>query len=288
MNLNFLRILLSIFATYFLSSCVILNENVIPDDYTGPTAEIEDSFDYVDAGGIADFFYVVSVDGVAIENNLSATNSSSFGFLMVPAQKIRKVPVREINVEIAGTTHHALRVANLFEENLNVGGVVKFKPENDKKYFVRGVLKKKFSAVWIEESDSGDVVSKVIEIGNLTPDERNEFEDQFKQRKLAHKNRKELMARPRQDMNVLIAELDLHSKCQISGFGTDAKEPLAKGRHYYENKEYDLALACFVSSARDGNHEAASFIGTMYELGYGVEINLEKAMDWYKASGYMP
>ncbi len=40
-------------------------------------------------------------------------------------------------------------------------------------------------------------------------------------------------------------------------------------------------MTCFIASYKNNNQGAAQYIGLMYEFGYGVDTNLEKAKVWY-------
>ncbi|WP_281951257.1 tetratricopeptide repeat protein [Nitrosophilus kaiyonis] len=51
---------------------------------------------------------------------------------------------------------------------------------------------------------------------------------------------------------------------------------------YFENDEYEKALPLFKSLAKDGNSEAMYYIGMMYYEGWGVEKDLDEAINWWK------
>lgn len=77
--------------------------------------------------------------------------------------------------------------------------------------------------------------------------------------------------------------------------GTDERLPspenlLRRGRILSSQSEYQAALACFMQAQalEEGTsvyREACIAIGTMLELGWGVEQDLQKAMTWYKKGG---
>lgn len=51
------------------------------------------------------------------------------------------------------------------------------------------------------------------------------------------------------------------------------------------NKSYNYALKCLKRSAELGNGSAMAYVGNMYELGLGVEVNTQTARTWYN-KGY--
>jgi tetratricopeptide (TPR) repeat protein len=65
---------------------------------------------------------------------------------------------------------------------------------------------------------------------------------------------------------------------------------LRRGKILSSRSEYQSALACFMraQALEEGTsayREACIAIGTMLELGWGVEKNLQEAMTWYKKGG---
>lgn len=54
----------------------------------------------------------------------------------------------------------------------------------------------------------------------------------------------------------------------------------------YKSGVYPAAMQCFLAALDSDpeNTEAYRYIGMMYEFGYGVEVDIEKAKEWYKKS----
>ena len=52
----------------------------------------------------------------------------------------------------------------------------------------------------------------------------------------------------------------------------------------YDGKEEVLDINKYKINAMSGNSEAQYYLGVCYEKGYGVNINILLAMDWYKKS----
>jgi TPR repeat protein len=62
-------------------------------------------------------------------------------------------------------------------------------------------------------------------------------------------------------------------------------------KNHYINMDKRLAKGWFVKSAKDGNREAACYVGRIYENGEGVCVDKYRALVWYyqsKSEGYQP
>jgi len=137
----------------------------LPPGYSGPTAEIRDSVT-VKSRSNADFFYIASVDGNAVEQSLDKTVGANFGqgFNMNPQIVQRTVPARSMKLELVGRTHHAAPIQSLFSTEFQVKGPLSFTPEAEHTYIVHGELGENYSAVWLEDLGSGTIVGQKIEI----------------------------------------------------------------------------------------------------------------------------
>ena len=142
---------------------------LVPDDYVGPVAILADSStNYVDGGFFkadkADFFYANNVDGKSIQSNFSATQAafSGSGLNFRPVAHDRKVPAKAMKVQLIGSTYWAAPIGALLGKSYQVKGTVAFTPKAGQRYFVRGQLSERYSAIWIE-SGSGAVVTDKIE-----------------------------------------------------------------------------------------------------------------------------
>lgn len=61
-------------------------------------------------------------------------------------------------------------------------------------------------------------------------------------------------------------------------------EDYAKAILYYENKSYTKAFPLVLKEAQKENRAAQYRLAQMYENGYGIEVDPEQAMQWYKRS----
>ena len=154
-----------ILATIFsLSACAGFKSS-IPETYAGPKSVIKDSVNmHSDSKG--DFFYVDAVDGNDIEQSRSATLAANRnrGMRMTPRILQREVPARPIKLSIVGRTEYAAPILAMVNTVYQVKGVVEFTPEKDKTYIVRGDLGNSYSAVWIEEESSKNLIGQKFEI----------------------------------------------------------------------------------------------------------------------------
>lgn len=153
-------------SSLLLVACSVLQEP-LPKGYTGPTAELVDS-GFREDHAKAQIFAATEIDGRPIKNAIIDTRRASEGqgFTVSPTPTQRAIPTQPIKVMIEGThqtgapIHEiASRAAGTF---FSVEGVVDFKPEAGKRYVVKGELKKEGSAVWIEELDTGKVVTEKV------------------------------------------------------------------------------------------------------------------------------
>jgi len=63
---------------------------------------------------------------------------------------------------------------------------------------------------------------------------------------------------------------------------TEEQVPFTKAREFYRAKDYEKALKYFTKLANKKHSEAQLYLGIMYENGFGVPKNLEKAKDWWR------
>lgn len=65
---------------------------------------------------------------------------------------------------------------------------------------------------------------------------------------------------------------------------SDETPLLDKGFRHYELSEYELAIDCFINGLLDGEENPLAYqkLGIMYKNGYGTEVNLDKAIEYYE------
>lgn len=147
-----------------LSGCATYSSSV-PEGYAGPTAELMDSYK-VHSDSKADFFVAEKVNGEEITNGLIATQRANRGrgVQMTPASSLRPLAAEQpVKVSVKARTHHAAPILAIVRAAYEVTGVVEFVPKTNAKYVVRGELDDAYSAVWIEDEKTGQVMGSKIE-----------------------------------------------------------------------------------------------------------------------------
>lgn len=147
-----------------LSGCTTFH-SPIPENYQGPISNIESSEKRL-SGSKADLFYVSKVDGKSIYNSMNATRGATYGqgFTLTTQLVNTQVPSIESIFTLVGRTEYAAPIQALTGTVYEVKGNIKFTPKPGKTYIVKGELGEKYSAVWIELKENGEVVDKKIEM----------------------------------------------------------------------------------------------------------------------------
>jgi hypothetical protein len=113
-----------------------------------------------------DFFYLAKVNGQTIKESRTSTAQANFGrgFNMTPVMVGRDVPAQSATFTITGRSHFAAPILEMMGRVYEVSGDTSFTPLPDRSYAVKGVLRRDYSAVWIEDIQTGEVVGRKIEI----------------------------------------------------------------------------------------------------------------------------
>lgn len=160
------RYAVAIVVVAVLSGCATkMQHSNFQDGYDGPMAIIRDSYDARNSIK-ADFFCVEKIDGVDVENSRINTKIANRGrgMSMNPIVAYRGVLPKESTFFVVGRTEYAAPILALAGSVYEIKGEVRFTPEVDKTYVVRGELEEDHSAVWIEEKETGEIMGKKIEI----------------------------------------------------------------------------------------------------------------------------
>jgi hypothetical protein len=148
-----------------LSGCATYQH--APEGYTGPTAEISDTY-YYETGSKGALFYVKSIDGNAVQNARGATGRASYGrgFSLTAQSETRRLRIEPVKLVLIGTHVTAAPIHEIASraigEFFTVEGEISFLPVTGKKYEVVGDLKKAEASVWIRDADSRERVSEKI------------------------------------------------------------------------------------------------------------------------------
>jgi hypothetical protein len=154
--------ILALGALLLVGGCVT---NPVSDNYAGPTATIADTIT-PRSGTSLDFFVLAKFNGKRVENAVQRTTQANAGngFAMTPQMYERSVPAAEATFHIMGITHYAAPILTVINTVYEVDGDIRFTPKVDHRYTVKGTLTDKYSAVWLEDAATGQIIDHKIEI----------------------------------------------------------------------------------------------------------------------------
>ena len=148
------------FFVVILTSCAVPTYQ-IPADYAGPKAKI------LNSGGHSELFNVYKVDG--LHNNTTCPSGRPFNnYSMVPLSECyNEIAARKTTVTIWGRENYVSDGAALFDivsggQCKSVSGDVELNATPGGVYIVRGQLGRTSSSVWIEEANTGKIVTRKI------------------------------------------------------------------------------------------------------------------------------
>lgn len=146
-----------------LSGCATIH-NPYPKDYAGPSAIIESSDNRIDQSTV-ELFYLEKINNKLIANTMGASRRATQGqgFSFTTKLIETAIPILNQTFTIVGVTAHAAPIQTLFSDSYLVRGEITFIPEPDTRYLVKGTLSESYSAVWIENKATGEIITKKIE-----------------------------------------------------------------------------------------------------------------------------
>jgi len=59
------------------------------------------------------------------------------------------------------------------------------------------------------------------------------------------------------------------------------QQQLRDGKKALDAESYSVAFSCLLPCAEAGNAEAQKIVGFLYQMGLGVDRDLQKAIDWF-------
>jgi len=138
------------------------NPPSVPEGYVGPVAKVEDSSILYGIRRV-DVFYMSHIDGRRISDSLTYTRASrSFLTPMTGYVLDREISAEEHTVTIGARVVYSIGIMEWYSPVYEVLGDVAFRPEPDKRYVVAGKLGEGYSAVWIEDKNTKEIVTKKI------------------------------------------------------------------------------------------------------------------------------
>ena len=159
------RLVIAAFGVLAVAGCSSYSPPV-PEGYTGPTADLNDTYK-VHSDSKVDFYFAEEINGAKVDNAFASTRriNRGNGLKMMPMSWYRPlVAEKPIKVKVKARTHHAAPILALARTVYEVTGVIEFVPNASAKYIVKGELDEQYSAVWVEDAKSGQVMGQKIEV----------------------------------------------------------------------------------------------------------------------------
>jgi hypothetical protein len=138
-----------------LSGCVTAP---IPPDYSGPIARIQDTA-IAESTNRAQFYYVRQVDGQKVDNVLFETRklNRGRGFSQPVASFERNIPARSSTLQLAARIGYGAPIQEITNASTvyTAEKTIKFSPESNRTYVVKGNLTATQQEVWLEDASTG-------------------------------------------------------------------------------------------------------------------------------------
>lgn len=111
-----------------------------------------------------DFCVLRSVDGREISNSINETieRGRGKGLTLYAWVTDRRIPAVPTKAGLKCQTVHAAPILAIAGTVYSVEGTVDFQPKPEGRYVVKGTLAPTGSSVWIEDAESGEVVSAKV------------------------------------------------------------------------------------------------------------------------------
>ena len=159
------NVLVSLALALAVAGCMSYPPSV-PEGYAGPVAKVEDSSVLYGVRRV-DVFYMSHIDGRRIYGSLTYTRGTSSGLTPMTGDVLdRQITAEEHIVTIGARVVYSMGIMELYSPVYEVLGDVAFLPEPDKRYVVTGELGEGYSAVWIEDKKTKEIVTKKIVMRN--------------------------------------------------------------------------------------------------------------------------
>jgi len=139
-------------------------------EFDGPLSTLEET-GFQDSRTEVDMFVVTQIDGIAVQNSMDSTRqqNAGMGIGIVPVYVEHALPAsRPVAVTIMGHSYHGAPIMSLLNSEYEVRGTVSFTPSPNRIYEVKGKLGRNYSAVWIEETATGKIMGRKIEVRGST------------------------------------------------------------------------------------------------------------------------
>ncbi len=149
-----------IITLWFLAGCT---KSSIREDYNGAVAFFDESNKKINKYKW-DYYVLSGVDGTDLWDSISETlgRNQGRGFKMTPYLHGHIVPAgKNIVLSLQARSVFAAPILSFGYPNCRFEAEVVFKPEENADYVIRGTLEKDYSAIWIVDLNTDQVVLKV-------------------------------------------------------------------------------------------------------------------------------
>lgn len=159
-------VLLALLLSAGLSACILTPPRAPDPVISGPRATIADS-GRGESRAKGQLFVLAAIDGQPIDDSLAATRRATLDpemLTMVISE--RDIPARPMKATLLAS-HITSAPVFTTTSQLNgtfqtLRGTVDFSPKQHGHYVVKGELRRGGSSIWIEDADTGQIVSEII------------------------------------------------------------------------------------------------------------------------------
>jgi len=149
----------------------------IPDGYTGELSYINDSLNDNSSSNSTDFFVLSKINGRSVSESISHTSGMNYNQSFFARNYLigRPVPSKMSVFTILAKRYSASGITQMINKKYRISGEVKFNPDADAIYIVKGILNEHYLAVWLENLRTGQIIGNKIEKqGNFNIIEEND------------------------------------------------------------------------------------------------------------------
>lgn len=223
-------------------------------------------------------------------NNRFVTNSSystrkrslKHSFNMNPNAITHKIPTQQAIIEIGIFSYHKADLFGIGDNIYKLTGKVTLQTDTDKHYKINGVNNENYSMIWIEESDSGIIVSDVIKSDKATAADVQTIISE-KQRQHQEKLRvNAIQAKEKEELLDKTISFNKAGNCKPNIKALDSPTIYAYAKLLFESKYHTEALTCFLNIANndDSPPETFKYLNIIYDIGLGTNPDDGKANYW--------
>ncbi|SMF15586.1 hypothetical protein SAMN02745866_01020 [Alteromonadaceae bacterium Bs31] len=227
------------------------------------------------------FYEVLSVNGKTIPNSSGNTRqrSMTLGFKMSPSALNRIVEPGLQKVAIGLFSYHKADLFGVGDFLYDLKGVVQLSLVPGKAYVVNGEANADYKAIWIEDEDSGVVVSDIVSSGKIV-------ESDIRERKVTQYKMQIKIDRDKNNRKLELISLGerLAEKGSCDTLGLEVAGSFEIAKALFDNKSYKAAYLCFIADTKksEANPESFKHLSIMYDVGLGVEENQSQSLAWEK------